>query len=141
MNIEEIEASAKRTETAIFLEKTWKNKRRVWNRKKGKLPPLDEDSKNAVAAEREATKRLRKRTPEQWLDSIPEKLDPPGMRRHIVALVWWDFFGGRLYPNRVAQFDEYLEFYRPVKMSRTKLICALHRIGYTPLMSVNRVKE
>ena len=90
-----------------------------------------------IKREKASRAKLTRKSPAKWAEQI--KTLPDEVRNRIACIIWWDHFGGRMYGERWAHLDEYLDAPLGERVPKVELIKALHSIGFSEYYATRRV--
>lgn len=81
---------------------------------------------------------LSNRTPDEWVQQI-EQIENEHVKNKVGSIVWYDWFGGHNYENRVTHFDGYVQRYNwRIADDDNLVFSALLRLGYNKEQATKR---
>jgi len=84
-------------------------------------------------------KRLRIRTPEEWVERLNAL--PDSIREFAARLVWWDYFALRTVGERWPHLDEYIRKFTTEEAPYGPLVEALIELGYPEKTALTRADD
>jgi hypothetical protein len=99
-------------------------------RKRGGIKLIPERIQNRLT--------LRAKQPAQWIQDLA-LIEDEAIRGEVARIIWWDFFSGKIVPNRVTEFDPWIKTFNPVEVEDKGLIAGMLLVGFSELEATSRL--